>query len=223
MLSDFISEVAAFVLLAFPALFSIINPLGGAFIFLAATRGMSQPVRTRLARQVATYSFFLLNASMLVGAFVLRVFGISIPVLRVAGGVVIALSAWTMLNAKDDSDQRDAAVEEAGERDAEHMAFYPLTMPVTTGPGTISVAIALATGSSGERNPLAFAVQALLTTGLICLLVYLLYRSSNRISRAVGTTGTAIISRLSAFLLFCIGIQVLWTGIAELIASLPVR
>lgn len=220
-MTEFIGEVAAFVLLAFPALFSIINPFGGAFIFLAATRGMSQPVRTRLARQVAIYSFFLLNASMLIGAFVLRVFGISIPVLRVAGGIVIALSAWKMLNAEDDSEKRDAVVEEAGERDVSHMAFYPLTMPVTAGPGTISVAIALATGSAGERNPLVFAVQALLTTSLICLLVYAFYRSSNRLARAVGATGTTIISRLSAFLLFCIGIQVLWTGVAELIAGLP--
>jgi multiple antibiotic resistance protein len=103
------------------------------------------------------------------------------------------------------------------------MAFYPLTMPVTTGPGTISVAIALATGSAGERRPVVFAMQALLTAGLVCLLVYALYKSSSRISRAVGTTGTTIISRLSAFLLFCIGIQVLWTGIAELIATLPPR
>lgn len=223
MVNDFIAEVAAFVLLAFPALFSIINPFGGAFIFLAATRGMSEPVRTKLARQVATYSFFLLNASMLIGAFVLRVFGISIPVLRVAGGIVIALSAWKMLNAGEGSEEKEAAVEEAGVRDAGHMAFYPLTMPVTTGPGTISVAIALATGSSGERNILAFAVQALLTTALICLLIYSLYKFSNRLSQAVGVTGTAIISRLSAFLLFCIGIQVLWTGIAELIAGLSVR
>ena len=143
-------------MLAFPALFSIINPIGGAFIFLAATRRLSNDVRTNLARQVATYSFFLLNASMLIGAFVLRIFGISIPVLRVAGGIVIALSAWKMLNAGEDTGEREAAVEEAGVRDAGHMAFYPLTMPMTMGPGTISVAIALATGSSGERNVLVF-------------------------------------------------------------------
>lgn len=221
MVRGFIAEVAAFVLLAFPALFSIINPFGGAFIFLAATRHMSQEARTGVARQVATYSFFLLNASMLIGAFVLRIFGISIPVLRVAGGIVIALSAWKLLNTGDDAEGKAAAVEEAGERSVGNMAFFPLTMPITTGPGTISVAIALATGSAGERDLLVFVVQALLTTSLICLLVYALYRWSSRISQVLGATGTAIIARLSAFLLFCIGIQVLWTGIAELVASLP--
>ncbi len=221
MVNSYVTEVAAFLLLAFPALFSIINPLGGAFIFLAATRGMSEPVRNRLARKVATFSFFLLIGSMLAGAFVLRFFGISVPVLRVAGGIVIALSAWKMLDAGEDNEERDAAVQEAGKRDADHMAFYPLTMPVTTGPGTISVAIALGIGETADRNPVLFSVQMLLAAGLISLLIYALYRSSGQMARAVGPTGTTIIARLSSFLLFCIGIQVLWTGVAELIASLP--
>jgi multiple antibiotic resistance protein len=219
-MNTYVSETVAFVLLAFPALFSIINPLGGAFIFLGATQGMSRGVRRALARRVAIYSFVMLVVSMLVGAFVLRIFGISMPVLRVAGGIVIALSAWKMLNAEDLPGERQAAVEEAGERDAEHMAFYPLTMPVTTGPGTISVAIALGTGGASDGNAMLFAAQALITAVPICGLVYALYASASRLSKAVGATGTAIISRLSAFLLFCIGIQVLWGGVADLIRGL---
>ncbi|MEQ1800871.1 MAG: MarC family protein [Gammaproteobacteria bacterium] len=222
MLTDVAAQTATFLLLAFPALFSIINPLGGAFIFLAATRGMEQGARSRLARQVATYSFITLNVSMLVGAFVLRIFGIEMPVLRLAGGIVIALTAWKLLNAEDDDAGRGAVLEEAGARDASHLAFYPLTMPMTTGPGTIAVAIALGTGGggAGADNPLVFAVQALVTTTLICLLIYGLYRSSGRIALAIGPTGTNIVARLSAFLLFCIGIQVMWSGIAELVGSL---
>jgi multiple antibiotic resistance protein len=221
-LAEFAAQTGTFLLLAFPALFSIINPLGGAFIFLAATRGMEQAARTRLARQVATYSFITLNVSMLIGAFVLRIFGIDMPVLRLAGGIVIALTAWKLLNAEDDSAQRGAVLEEAGTRDASHLAFYPLTMPMTTGPGTIAVAIALGTGGGGPGadNPLVFGVQALVTSTLICLLIYLLYRSSGRIALAIGPTGTNIVARLTAFLLFCIGIQVMWTGIAKLVGSL---
>lgn len=222
-MKDFTAGLGAYLLLAFPALFSIINPVGGAFVFLAATRRMSQSVRSHLARQVATYSFFLLIGSMLIGAFVLRFFGISVGVLRVAGGIVIALSAWHMLNAGEDIEERDAAVEEADKRSADSMAFYPLTMPVTTGPGTISVAIALGIGGTVDAQPLVLAVQALVASALISLLIYVLYRSSSQMSRAVGPTGTMIITRLSAFLLFCIGIQVLWSGLAELLASLPAR
>jgi multiple antibiotic resistance protein len=221
-LTNVVAQTGTFLLLAFPALFSIINPLGGAFIFLAATRGMEQRARSRLARQVATYSFITLNLSMLIGAFVLRIFGIEMPVLRLAGGIIIALAAWKLLNAEDDNAARGAVLEEADARDASHLAFYPLTMPMTTGPGTIAVAIALGTGGGGvgADNLLVFGMQALVTSTLICLLIYLLYRSSGRIALAIGPTGTNIVARLSAFLLFCIGIQVMWTGIAELVGSL---
>jgi multiple antibiotic resistance protein len=222
MLNYVVAQTGTFLLLAFPALFSIINPLGGAFVFLAATRGMDQRSRSRLARQVATYSFITLNVSMLIGAFVLRIFGIDMPVLRLAGGIVIALTAWKLLNAEDNDAQRGAVLEEAEARDVSHLAFYPLTMPMTTGPGTIAVAIALGTGGGGPGadNPLVFGVQALVTTTLVCLLIYLLYRSSGRIALAIGPTGTNIVARLTAFLLFCIGIQVMWSGIAELVGSL---
>lgn len=222
MLNYVVAQTGTFLLLAFPALFSIINPLGGTFVFLASTRGMDQRSRSRLARQVAIYSFITLNVSMLIGAFVLRIFGIEMPVLRVAGGIVIALTAWKLLNAEDSDAERGAVVEEAESRDISHRAFYPLTMPMTTGPGTISVAIALGTGGGGPGadNPLVFGVQALVTTTLISVLIYLLYRSSSRIALAIGPTGTNIVARLSAFLLFCIGIQVMWSGIAELVGSL---
>jgi multiple antibiotic resistance protein len=220
MLAEIFRQTATFLLLAVPALFSIINPLGGAFIFLAASRGLAPKARNQLARQVATYSFMVLVASMVIGAFVLQIFGISMPVLRVAGGIVIALTGWQLLNAQDPAPTRDAVLEEAGHRDASHLAFFPLTMPMTTGPGTISVAIALGTGGAGNDNPVIFAVQALVTATLMSALVYILYRSSSRIARAIGPTGTAIVARLSAFLLFCIGIQVMWTGIAELVRSL---
>ncbi len=219
--TEFTAQTGSFLLLAFPALFSIINPLGGAFVFLAATKHLSEEARSRLARQVALYSFITLSVSMMVGVYVLKFFGISMPVLRLAGGIVIALSAWTLLNAEDEGKDRGAALETTGTRDVTHLAFYPLTMPITTGPGTISVAIALGTGGASDVNPLIFVVQALVATTLICLLIYLLYRSSSRISRAIGPNGTTIVGRLSAFLLFCIGIQVMWNGIAELVASLP--
>ena len=218
-MQSLIAEAFGFFLLAFPALFSIINPLGGAFIFLAATSHLPPRVRNKMARKIAFYSFVTLIVSMLIGAYVLKVFGISMPVLRVAGGIVIALSAWKMLTAEDEGEKQKAALEDASGREAEHMSFYPLTMPVTTGPGTISVAIALGTGSA--RRPILFALEAFVTAALICLLIYWFYAGSSRLAKAVGPTGTSIIARLSAFLLFCIGIQVLWTGLAELLTTLP--
>jgi multiple antibiotic resistance protein len=214
-----------FFLLAFPALFSIINPLGGAFIFLGVTRQLPGATRATLARLVAIHSFFLLNASLYVGAYVLGFFGISMPVLRVAGGIIIAVAGFRMLHQGDESRDKEAALKVSSEREASELAFFPLTMPITTGPGTISVAIALGTNRPQGPEFVWFFVAATVTTAFVALLIYFMYRFSDRIARAIGPTGTTIVVRLSAFLLFCIGIQVLWTGLAELLhglaASIP--
>jgi multiple antibiotic resistance protein len=206
-----------FFLLAFPALFSIINPLGGAFIFLGATRKLSRPLREHLARWVAIHSFVILTASLYVGAYVLSFFGISMPVLRVAGGIIIAVAGFRMLNQGDDTAEREGALEAASERDASRLAFFPLTLPITAGPGTISVAVALGTNRPRGLEFLWFALSATLTTIVMCTLIYVMYRYSDRIAHVMGPTGTTIIVRLSAFILFCVGIQVLWTGVAELL------
>jgi multiple antibiotic resistance protein len=213
----------SFFLLAFPALFSIVNPVGGAFIFLGATQHFSAKVRKELAKWIAIYSFVIVTASMYVGAYVLTFFGISIAVLRAAGGIVIAAAAWRMLNAPDDEAPKtgdDVAADLPPTRAVSRIAFYPLTMPITTGPGTISVAVSLGTNRPrATAELLSFVWQSMLATVSICALVYVLYRYSGPLSRLVGPTGTVIVTRLSAFLLFCIGVQVFWNGAAELIAS----
>jgi multiple antibiotic resistance protein len=213
----------SFFLLAFPALFSIVNPLGGAFIFLGATESFSAKARKELARWIAIYSFAIITASMYVGAYVLSFFGISISVLRAAGGIVIAAAAWRMLNAPDDEEPKtgeDVAADLPTTHAVSRMAFYPLTMPITTGPGTISVAVSLGTNRPrATAELLSFVGESVLAIVLICVLVYALYRYSAPLSRLIGATGTVIVVRLSAFLLFCIGVQVFWNGATELLAS----
>lgn len=212
-------------LLAFGALFSIVNPLSGAFIFFGATRDMEPRARVQVSRWVAIYAFSIVTASLYIGAYVLSFFGISIPVLRVAGGIVISMSGWRMLNAPDATEQRRS--ETPSPRSiavsASRFAFYPLTMPLTTGPGTISVAISL-----GSRRPagfhaalLEFTIETLAAVVVLIALVYWLYRHSAKLANLIGATGTTIVVRLSAFLLFCIGIQILWNGAAELLGTLP--
>lgn len=211
-------------LLAFTALFSIVNPLGGAFIFFGATQHLEPRTQKRVARWVAIYALAIVTFSLYVGAYVLSFFGISIPVLQVAGGIIIAMSAWQLLSAPEQRQQRKTEV--AGSLPEavvpSRVAFYPLTMPMTTGPGTISVAISLGANRPGgfEAAWLSFLLQTMLAAVLLCALVYLLYRNAGRIARAVGATGTTIVVRLSAFLLFCIGIQVFWTGASQLLLGL---
>ena len=213
-------------LLAFGALFSIVNPLSGAFIFFGATQGMEPKTRAAVSRWVAIYAFCIVAASLYVGAYVLSFFGISIPVLRVAGGIVVSMSGWRMLNEPDATEQRRSeapAYPRSIDTPPSRLAFYPLTMPLTTGPGTISVAISLGAGRPRGFHPatLEFFVETLAAVVLLSLLVYLFYRHSARLAGLMGATGTTIVVRLSAFLLFCIGIQVLWNGAAELLGTLP--
>ena len=212
-------------LLAFGALFSIVNPLSGAFIFFGATQGVEPKTRALLSRWVSIYAFSIVAASLYIGAYVLSFFGISIPVLRVAGGIIVSMSGWRMLTEPDATEQRrsEAPYPRMIDVPPSRLAFYPLTMPLTTGPGTISVAISIGAGrpSGFHAASVEFFVETLLATALIALLVYVLYKHSARIADLIGATGTTIIVRLSAFLLFCIGIQVFWNGAAELLGTLP--
>jgi multiple antibiotic resistance protein len=210
-------------LLAFTALFSIVNPMSGAFIFYGATRELDPPVRSAVARWVSIYAFCIMAASLYIGAYVLEFFGISIPVLRVAGGIIVAASGWRMLNQPDATEQRRSETPNPRSMDVapSRLAFYPLTMPLTTGPGTISVAISVGAGRpTSLKAALAFFVETLAATALLVLLIYVFYRYSAKLANLMGATGTSIVVRLSAFLLFCIGIQVTWNGAAELVSSL---
>jgi multiple antibiotic resistance protein len=212
-------------LLAFTALFSIVNPLSGAFIFFGATRELDHKTRSATARWVAIYSFTIVAVSLYIGAYVLGFFGVSLPVLRVAGGIIVAAAGWRMLNAPDATEQRRNETPEPKSIDVApaRLAFYPLTMPLTTGPGTISVAISLGAGrpSGFHASSLEFFVETLAATALLALLIYGFYRNSAYLAKWVGPTGTTIVVRLSAFLLFCIGIQVAWNGLSELLGALP--
>jgi multiple antibiotic resistance protein len=198
-------------LLAFGALFSIVNPLSGAFIFFGATRELDPKVRAAVSRWVSIYAFCIVAASLYIGAYVLSFFGVTIPVLRVAGGIIVAMSGWQMLNQPDATEQRRSETPNPRSITVapSKLAFYPLTMPLTTGPGTISVAISIGAGRPRGFHPLLleFFVETLAAVALLVLLIYVTYRNA---------------VRLSAFLLFCIGIQILWNGAAELLGSLGI-
>jgi multiple antibiotic resistance protein len=126
-------------------LLPIINPPSVAPVFLA-TAGTDDTVIVRLARQVAVNAFFLLAGSMLVGTYVLEFFGVSLPIVRIAGGLLVAAAGWRMLHSGSDDEVRDAAAKQTTALSNEQLqqrSFYPLTFPLMTGPGTIAAAIAL--------------------------------------------------------------------------------
>jgi multiple antibiotic resistance protein len=210
-------------LLVLAAVFPVVNPPGSALVFLSLTR-YAPEIRRTLARRVAINSFFVMAVALLLGTFVLNLYGISVPVLRVAGGFVVAVSGWRLLNegSHKDSDQTPAPMREA---EYHGMAFYPLTLPLTTGPGTIAVMISLGfsrTVYATAIEELRFVAIILLAALVTAITIYVCFAYADRVERVIGHAGTDIAVRLSAFILFCLGVQILWTGASELLSSLPV-
>jgi multiple antibiotic resistance protein len=216
------NEVLVNTLLIVGALFPIVNPLGGAPIFLSLTRDYTSAQRDTLSWRVARNSFFLLIASLLVGTHILSFFGISIPVVQVGGGLVVISTGWKMLNWKSEEDRVEPARRNVSPEDISQRAFYPLTLPLTVGPGSISVAITLGANAPhhGDGN-LLLIVAAIAGSILTALSVYLCYASAERMSRVIGAAGMGVILRLSSFLLLCIGVQILWNGASRLLETLP--
>jgi len=209
------------VLLAVGALLPIVDPLGGAPIYLAMTAGLRPEERGPMAKAVAINSFLLLIASTLVGAYVLDFFGLSIPAVQVAGGIVVCAIAWSLLNNPNSPAAlaRNQAPPVSPD-DLRQRAFYPLTMPLTVGPGSISVALTLgANPAQGARSLIVTALAHALGILIVALSVYLCYRYADRILRRLGPTGTSVVVRLSAFILLCIGVQICWNGVHALLAS----
>ena len=212
-------EAAKSLLLILSALFPIVNPLGGSPIFLARTEHYSPESRRALAQRIAMNCFFLLVGSYFVGSYILKFFGISLPVVQVGGGLIVISTGWAMLK-QGESDERRELHKDLQAQDLFSQAFYPLTLPLTVGPGSISVAITL--GVNAARRPeinIPAMVAALVASALIALSVFLSYAFADRLARILGKTGMMVMLRLSSFLLVCIGVQIVWNGASALLGS----
>jgi multiple antibiotic resistance protein len=208
-------------LLFISALFPIVDPLGGAPIFLTLTRDYSPHDRRILSWRIAINSFFLLIGSYFIGTHILKFFGISLPVVQVGGGLVVISTAWAMLKQRDE-EQRDEVGRKAGRQDPFHQAFYPLTLPLTVGPGSISVAVTLGANLAHYRGANVLGIlAALLGSVLLAISIFLCYGFADRLARVLGETAMNVIMRLTSFLLLCIGVQILWNGVSALLMSVP--
>ena len=200
------------------ALLPIINPLSSAPVFVS-TAGRSQEVVGRLARQVAINSWYVIVASMVLGTPLLALFGLSLPIVRIGGGLLVATTGWRMLHRTEEDDVQAAATQEAkvlSETEIVRRSFFPITFPLTTGPGTIAAAIAL--GTQIPRSPMQFVagvVAAMAGAALTVFALYLIFKHSGSLLDRLGDIGTLVMMRMIAFVLLCIGLQFLFTGWAE--------
>jgi multiple antibiotic resistance protein len=208
-------------LLTISALFPIVDPLAGSPIFLAMTREYSAETRRALAWRVALNSLLLMLGSYFVGAHVLNFFGVSLPVVQIGGGLVVVSMGWGMLLEKDET--YESTRKQVQCSDALRSAFYPLTLPLTVGPGSISVAVTLGANSTrryGFHFPVIIA--ALIAMSVVAISVLLCYGLADQLARVLGKAGMMVIVRLSSFLLVCIGVQIMWNGISALLLSLHI-
>ncbi|HEX4181705.1 MAG TPA: MarC family protein [Caulobacteraceae bacterium] len=213
-----VSTVAGSFLLGFPTLFSIINPIGSSLVFYNVTLRRTHAERAILARRIATYGCFILLGSLWLGGYILNFFGVSLGALRVGGGLVVAVQAWSLLMAPETHESQKAgeAAPATGKRD--DIAFFPLTMPLTTGPGSISVAIALASERpTVESGVLPFFLGLTLAALANALIIWISYLGADRLLRFLGEAGARAVNRLAAFLLLCIGVQIIGSGAEGLI------
>jgi len=210
-------------LIVLAALLPILNPAATAPIFLSLTEGASPATRAILARRIARNVILLLVGAMLVGSFVLDLFGISLPIVRVGGGLIVAAHAWRLLNANQTISETNRMLAEAfTPEQAGRQAFYPLTFPISCGPGSLAATITIGVTLHDPQLSLTMAgigggILALFVIGAI---LFLAFRYAMQLLRPLGETGTLVFLRLSAFILLCLGVQIVWDGVSELIRSL---
>lgn len=205
------------------AILPILNPAATAPIFLSLTDGASPATRTLLARRIARNMFWLMTGSMLIGSYVLDFFGISLPIVRIGGGLILASVAWRLLGATPATPDSRASLAEAFTSDHAHrQAFYPLTFPISCGPASISVAITVGVALHDARLLISLARMggALLALAIIGVLLYLAFRYGEHLLRLIGDAGTAVFLRLTAFILMCLGVQIVWDGFSELMLEI---
>lgn len=213
------------VLLIPVTLLPILNPFGIAPVFANLLGDVPRQVENRVARQVAINCWFLLVGAIFVGSHVLSFFGISLPIVRIGGGILVAVSGWRLLseNGQEASIPTQVAKtydDELSNEELKARSFYPISFPLTVGPGTIAASITLGANTPARLVDWVMSIgSAALGSALTVLVVYLCYRSANKIVGLLGRLGTMVVLRLSAFILLCIGIQIFWSGFTGLLVE----
>jgi multiple antibiotic resistance protein len=204
-------------LLALSALFSIINPIGSAFIFSQVTANRTPAERRRLAARIGVYSALVMLGALWIGASVLAFFGVSMSALRIAGGLVVSAWAWSLLNQPEEREARKEEQAAPAEVEAD-VAFFPLTMPFTTGPGTISVAIALGSNEPAGA-PLAYLGPSAAAV-VMAAVIWIAYAYADTLIAFLGRAGARVVTRLAAFLMLCVGVQITLNGVTDVVRGM---
>jgi multiple antibiotic resistance protein len=212
-----------FLALAFSALLPVVNPVGSALVFLGIVGNAPDQIFRDLARKIAISTTLFFLVVEVVGTGLLAFFGISLPVVQVAGGLVLASMGWNLLNQPDIARKPDADdVSDAGFGSLEQKVFYPLTFPVTVGPACIVVMLTL-TAHAYVKTDLLLNVMAhlgiLAAAAVLSVIVYLCYRYAPKLTESISPATAHGVLRIIAFVLLCIGVQITSNGVQSLLRA----
>ena len=217
-----VSLLVKFFALAFSALLPVINPLGSALVLLGVAGNAPGPVFRKLARKIAVRTVFFLLIVELVGTALLEFFGISLPVVQVAGGLVLATMGWGLLNQQEPQTSADQdQVRQTSFESLQEKIFYPLTFPITAGPGCIVVMLTLAAQATrkGVIDEVMTHLGIFLAVIVLSLLVFVCYGYAPKITEHISAQTAHGILRVIAFVLLCIGVQITWNGAEALLKT----
>ncbi|MGB7086301.1 MAG: MarC family protein [Phormidesmis sp.] len=221
-----IKEFTDFILGSLAALFPVIDPIGSVPIFLVLTAGIPKALRNSYAKRIARNIILMLVGFLLVGGGMLKFFGVSLEVVRIAGGIVVFHAAWHTMNAE--SKISDLENEDATHRAGQHedISFMPMTIPLLAGPGSIAVTLGLAAEASRLSTTAQTAenlVAIAIAIALIGLVTYIALRSSTLLLKWLGAGGIQALSRMLGLFVMAIGVQLILNGIGDWIESLNLR
>ncbi len=210
------------VFLGFIALFPVVNPIGTALMVDPYFAGLSRKERSSAARRISVYALGICVVTLFTGHWILELFGLSVPIIQLGGGIMICKIGWEFLTTDKSSDSPSPVPQES---EAEEMAqlesklFYPITFPITTGAGTIAVLFTLSAQVQAKTFSGYMLNNAALLISIlgICILIFIFYMNAGRLIKYMGSHNEKIVNRLMAFLIFCVGLQITVGGITNLV------
>jgi multiple antibiotic resistance protein len=223
---QYLNSFIHLVFIGFVALFPVVNPVGTAFIVNPYFTSLSRKERLNAVKKITFYAFLICTVTLLLGHWILELFGISIPIIQLAGGIMMCKIGWESLASDNDAVEKAPATQTTDVNDEQLRAiegklFFPITFPMTTGAGTIAVLFTLsANGADKSINTYMINIGALLTSVIgICILIFIFFANTKRLINYIGSSNEKIVNRLMAFLIFCVGLQIASGGIINLVKS----
>jgi multiple antibiotic resistance protein len=217
-----VASFLEFAFLGFVALFPVVNPIGTALILDPLLHNLKPADRKLAAVKIASYCFLICTTALFVGSWIFQLFGISLPVVQIAGGFLICRTGLQLLSAKNDANSSAETSTPAGHQQVEDILFYPIAFPMTTGAGTISVLLTLS-AHTGDQPWLPHIINLsaiFLAIAVMTILIYVCYAFTPAVLGRLGARGEQIVNRLSAFLVFCVGLQIAATGLKHLVKTM---